>query len=122
MGNVIEGSCHCGNVKYSFHDKPESATDCNCSICRRLGALWIYSDPSNIDLTIEDDDLVEYRHGKGSLVFKTCKNCGCSICWQVADNESADTMAVNLRLASLDILNSIPVRKFDGADTWKFLD
>jgi hypothetical protein len=39
---MIEGSCHCGNVRWRLDGTPESATSCNCTVCRRYGALWAY--------------------------------------------------------------------------------
>jgi hypothetical protein len=39
---MIEGSCHCGAVRWSFEGTPESATACNCTVCRRYGVLWAY--------------------------------------------------------------------------------
>ena len=30
--------CHCGNLKLSANEAPDSMTSCNCSICNRLGA------------------------------------------------------------------------------------
>ena len=39
---MIEGSCHCGSVTWRFDGMPESATACNCTICRRCGVLWAY--------------------------------------------------------------------------------
>ena len=33
-----------------------------------------------------------------------------------------DRMGVNMRMMDPQIVNSIRVRHFDGADTWKFLD
>ena len=38
----MKGSCHCGAVHWHFEGVPESATACNCSVCRRYGALWVY--------------------------------------------------------------------------------
>ena len=38
----MDGSCHCGAVRWRFEGVPTSATSCNCSICRRHGALWAY--------------------------------------------------------------------------------
>jgi hypothetical protein len=29
-------------VRWRFEDAPRSATACNCSLCRRNGALWAY--------------------------------------------------------------------------------
>jgi hypothetical protein len=34
------GSCHCGAVQFELTESPETLVDCNCSICRRIGALW----------------------------------------------------------------------------------
>ena len=39
---VIHGSCHCGAVKWQFEGSPESATACNCTVCRRYGVLWAH--------------------------------------------------------------------------------
>lgn len=42
---MIEGSCHCGNVKFTVTERPKWLTSCNCSICRRHAALWAHLDP-----------------------------------------------------------------------------
>lgn len=39
---MIHGSCHCGAVRWQFKGMPESATACNCTVCRRYGVLWAY--------------------------------------------------------------------------------
>jgi len=39
---VIEGSCHCGAVRWRLEATPEAATACNCTVCRRYAALWAY--------------------------------------------------------------------------------
>jgi hypothetical protein len=39
---MIQGSCHCGAIQWRFEGMPESATACNCTVCRRYGVLWIY--------------------------------------------------------------------------------
>jgi hypothetical protein len=52
---MIKGKCHCGQVTYEFTEKPEYAIRCNCSICRRLGTLWIYADASTITLNGDEN-------------------------------------------------------------------
>ena len=37
---LLEGSCHCGAVRLTLPSVPEVATDCNCSLCRRIGGPW----------------------------------------------------------------------------------
>lgn len=39
---MIEGACHCGAVQWRLDTPPESATACNCTVCRRYGVLWAY--------------------------------------------------------------------------------
>lgn len=39
---MLEGSCHCGAITWQFDGVPPDATACNCTICRRHGALWSY--------------------------------------------------------------------------------
>jgi hypothetical protein len=37
---TYKGSCHCGRVTFEIQAKLDSLVECNCSICRRRGALW----------------------------------------------------------------------------------
>lgn len=39
---MIRGHCHCGNISLEIPRLTTTATECNCSICRRYGALWGY--------------------------------------------------------------------------------
>lgn len=39
---MIEGSCHCGAVRWRFDADLDGATICNCTVCRRYGVLWAY--------------------------------------------------------------------------------
>lgn len=37
---TYQGSCHCGAVKFTFEDaEPLRGVRCNCSICKRKGAV-----------------------------------------------------------------------------------
>lgn len=119
----IKGKCHCGKVGYEFRDTPEYAIRCNCSICRRLGTLWIYSDAANITLTgVDDTSTLSYSHGDMELDFRTCKGCGTSILWQSIATPGKGRMALNLNMAELHDIYKVPMRLFDGADSWHFFD
>ena len=39
---MIQGSCHCGAVGWTFEGQPNGATACSCTVCRRYGVLWAY--------------------------------------------------------------------------------
>lgn len=38
----IVATCHCGAVEIRLAAAPAQVTHCNCSLCRRYGALWTY--------------------------------------------------------------------------------
>lgn len=114
---MIKGACHCGDVQYEFDDTPEFGTKCNCSICRKLGAVWIYSDPSKVNIT---GDTIAYSWGDRNLSFHSCPKCGATSHWALL--VKGDRIAVNVMLSDPKTINALPVRQFDGADSWKFLD
>ena len=39
---MLKGSCHCGAAGWTLEGDPGPATACNCTLCRRYGALWAY--------------------------------------------------------------------------------
>ena len=39
----MRGACHCEAVRFEIAEPPEWVLDCNCTLCRRYGALWAYS-------------------------------------------------------------------------------
>ena len=39
---MIKPACHCGAVRFEIAEPPEWVLDCNCTLCRRYGAMWSY--------------------------------------------------------------------------------
>jgi hypothetical protein len=118
---MLEGSCHCGQVKWTFDGVPESATACNCTICRRYGVLWAYDyDDEGIHVSGETQ---VYVWGDHEIGFHFCPHCGCVVCWRAleADHGGRRRTGVNLRLADPDRVGSIAIRHLDGFDTWQEL-
>ncbi len=119
---MIEASCHCGAVKLEIATAPEQLTSCNCSICRRLGTLLAYYHPSHVRVVAAPDATVPYVWGDRMLAFHHCKVCGCTTHWMGLDPAQQERMGVNARLMDPSILEGVRVRRFDGADTWTYLD
>ena len=110
---MLEGSCHCGSVRWRFSATPEGATACNCTVCRRYGVLWIY-DFENEGVSASGQTTV-YTRGK-AVEFHFCPTCGCVAYWR-AQEKSGDgrrRMAVNLRLAEPGPVAHIAIDHFDG--------
>ncbi|HEY1879195.1 MAG TPA: GFA family protein [Caulobacteraceae bacterium] len=116
---MIEATCHCGAVKVQAPRAPETVTDCNCSICRRLGTLWAYYDPAEVVMQTPDSALETYVRsdpaGSGELSFRRCRTCGCTVDWRPREGRKQDRMGINARLFDLAVLQAANVKKLDGA-------
>ena len=118
---MLIGSCHCGRVSFQLADQPESLMDCNCSICRRVGALWAHAPVSSVKISSPDDSTITYVHGDRTLALHTCNTCGCTTHW-IGLQSNGDRMGVNCRMCEPADILGIQIRTFDGADTWQYLD
>jgi hypothetical protein len=104
---MIEGSCQCGAVQWRFEGIPESATACNCSICRRYGALWAY-DYENEKIKVSGATQV-YMWNRKWIEFHFCSACGCVAYWRAAMTpaDGRRRIAVNMRLAAPDAVAAV---------------
>ena len=119
---MIRGSCHCGNVTFSLAQPPEKLVDCNCSICRRIGALWGHLEIEDVSIDRQGGETIAYVHGDRELAIHTCATCGCTTHWENLRPDKYSHMAVNFRMCEPEVISRFTVRKFDGADTWQFID
>jgi len=117
---MIEGTCHCGSVRWQFDPVPDGATACNCTLCRRYGVLWAY-DHEDEGISVSGSTR-PYIRGK-TIEFHFCPNCGCIAFWraQNKDAEGRRRIAVNLRLAEPEVVANIPIDHFDGLNTFEDL-
>lgn len=115
---MIDGSCHCGGVRWSFDGVPESATACNCKVCRRYGVLWAY-DFEDHRIRVSGDTHA-YVWGDGGIGFHFCPQCGCVAYWRAIrpGDDGRRRVAVNLRLAEPEAVGKVVVDHFDGLDTF----
>jgi len=114
---MIEGTCLCGAVGWSLAAVPERATACNCTACRRYGTLWAYGwEGEDIRLS---GRTTAYVRG-GSLSFNFCPVCGNASHWRslAVDAQGRRRVAINLRLADPRAVEAVPLRHFDGLDSW----
>ena len=118
----LRGSCHCGAVRITLPSAPDKATDCNCSICRRLAGLWAYYEFGTVLVEGHPENTSEYIWGDRTLRTIRCKTCGVATHWEPLQAVPGQKHGVNLRNFDPAILRSVVVRKFDGADTWTFLE
>jgi hypothetical protein len=115
---MIEGSCHCGAVRWSFEGVPESATACNCTVCRRYGVLWAY-DYEDEGIRVSGPTRA-YVRGR-AVGFHFCPDCGCVAYWRALapGEDGRRRIAVNLRLAEPEAVSAIVIDHFDGLNSFE---
>jgi len=118
---MYKGQCHCGTIQFTTDVAPAQLVDCNCSLCRRLGALWAHVPVDSVSIDAPDNASTSYAQGDKTLAVQTCKQCGCTTHYETLQ-ENGDVMALNFRMCNPDVLNEFRIRRFDGANTWKFID
>ena len=75
---AVNGSCHCGAVKFAatLTEGFASARRCTCSICRMRGAVAVTSTPDAFRITQGEDKLATYRFNTGTAEHHFCTECG----------------------------------------------
>jgi hypothetical protein len=119
---MIEGSCHCGAVRLTLPSLPEVATDCNCSLCRRSSGPWVYFEFGTVKIEGHPENTTEYIWGDRTMRNIRCKTCGCVTHWEPLNPTPGIKHGVNLANFDPAVVASVRARRFDGANTWKFID
>ncbi len=118
---VISASCHCGAVRIEIPHAPATVTNCNCTICRRLGALWAFYSIDEVRIEFPAGATETYVWGQGTRRFVRCRTCGCTTHVDPANPTPQSKVEVNVRLFEPALLGPFRIRLFDGADTWKYV-
>ncbi len=110
------GSCHCGAITYQFESEEFAAgLRCNCSMCRRKGALMsVFTIPVDaLALDIKDDALATYTFNSHQVKHHFCKICGI-----YTFHKSKVTGGYRLNLGCIDNLDidNLPFTFFNGAN------
>lgn len=117
-------TCHCGAVRITVPALPTEITNCNCSICRRLGTLWGYYQVAQVQVHGHPEQTQSYIQGDRTLRTVRCKTCGCTLLWEPLDTAPDARMGVNMRNFDPTLVGRTRMRLLDGADSWNssFLD
>lgn len=120
----MEGTCHCGKTGWTLEGDPGPATACNCTLCRRYGALWAY-DYENERLRVSGPYARYVRAAvpDPSLEILFCPACAGVLAWRGLrlDGNGRRRMAVNLRLADPQQVAHLEIDHFDGLDKFEDL-
>ena len=73
-----KASCHCGSIEIEL-DLPDGLVNlrrCDCSLCRRRGAIAASVPLSGINIIKGQESLVLYQFNTKTAKHYFCKNCG----------------------------------------------
>ena len=118
---MLTGTCSCGTLGWRYNGNPESTTACNCTTCRRYGALWVYGWEGDV-IEVSGPSSI-YSCGT-RLEYHFCRECGCLGYYRMlkSDKQQRRTMAVNLRMIEdTSAFDHLPVYHFDGLNSFKYL-
>ena len=125
MKQTYQASCHCGAVRFEADlDLARGTNKCNCSICTKLRAWFVFAKESQVRITSGHDRLAEYTWvapGKSEphMHYHFCKCCGVSLLGWALNTEAPHARFYAVQLATLDTpnieeLSTAPVTVFDG--------
>ena len=108
------GSCHCGGVEVRASTDLSNPFVCNCSFCKRRGAVLQLVDPEHFQVTSGESEISRY----GSRDFSDhffCSRCGIHVFTRIS-RDSGSSVAVNLACVDSIDLAALSPRLFDGAE------
>jgi hypothetical protein len=109
------GSCHCGQVAYEADADLNQVISCNCSICRKRGALLAFVPEDQFRLKSGGEALTDYLFNKKVVHHMFCPTCGVGAFARGIRPDGAKMVALNVRCLDGVDLDALKVRKFDGA-------
>lgn len=122
---AIITACHCGAITLVLMRPVRKLTQCNCSICRRYGALWAYQQRKAVKVTAAEGALKAYSWGERSLIFQHCATCGCVTHYERVERkpDGSDMAGINMRnVVDAAKIAMLPIRLLDGDGSWEVLD
>jgi hypothetical protein len=109
-------------VQIEVSNLTDTLTQCTCSICRRVGALWVFHTRKTARVLSKPEAENSYTWNEKTLEFYHCKTCGCITRYESIEKSDDSRIAVNARMLRAEAVAGIRVRTFDGAHTWKYVD
>jgi hypothetical protein len=119
---VVKAACHCGAVRFEVEAFPAWVLDCNCTLCRRYGALWAYPSAGQVKvLKGPDPDATQtYVWGDRELAFHRCRACGCITHMEAIATNPPALYGPNVRLMLGLDPSTVELRRKDNGGSGHF--
>ncbi|MDE1158159.1 MAG: GFA family protein [Neorhizobium sp.] len=111
----ISGSCHCGKIAFTADGEFSEAIECNCSYCRRQGALLAFVPRDRLALLTPRDALKTYYFHRKVIAHHFCDACGIAPFGEATMPGGREMAAINLRCVPEIDVSGVKVSQYDGA-------
>ena len=118
------GSCHCGAVRFEVEAEIDHVRECDCSICRRRGALNFRVAHDALRILTPIDAMAVYRWGSMTGADYFCRKCGIlpfrkpgdlTASERAAGHSEFHGWAINVRCLDDVDLAGLPRRSVEGS-------
>lgn len=110
---IYNGSCHCGRVRFEVQTDLDCVRACDCSICRRRGALIHRVGEADLKVLTPLAELTTYKFHTQQATDYFCPTCG--ILPFRRPRTAPHLWAINVRCLEGVDLDSIPVEQVHGS-------
>ncbi len=111
--HTYQGACHCGAVAFEVDLVLDHVRVCDCSICRKRGALIHRVEDQDIRILTPLEELTLYQWHTKTAKDYFCPTCGIQPFRR--PRTAPDLWAVNIRCLTGVDLNSIAVEYIEGS-------
>jgi hypothetical protein len=110
---TYRGSCHCGRIQFEVDATPSRLSQCNCSICRAKGAIYLpVREVSSVRILSGANETRVYRFHTRNAQHHFCPVCGIHTFHR--PRIAPERWSVNARCLHDFDLASLPLVTFDG--------
>jgi hypothetical protein len=111
-GELLEGGCHCGGVRFRVQVTDFVASECNCSICTKKGIVHLIVPQERFELLRGAELLTTYTFNTGIAKHRFCSVCGMHPFY--TPRSDPDKVDVNIRCLDGDAWTRFARTTFDG--------
>ena len=113
MKQTYRGSCHCGNVRFEVDLDLDHVRVCDCSLCRKRGALNHRVSESDIRVLTPLEEMTLYQWHTRTAKDYFCSKCG--ILPFRRPRTAPELWTINVRCLEGVDLDSIPIKRVYGS-------
>ncbi len=110
---TYQGACHCGVVQFEVIADTASALRCNCSLCKRKGAVMLAGEEGSFKLLSGMDSVSLYQFNTQVAEHYFCSHCGIYTHHKPRSNPAI--YRVNAACIDVIDINTLTVGLNDGA-------